>query len=286
MNSLVRERIASPFAMRSASFRRDRRGKPVIILRRAEGREVVSAAAHIGVALVSPEDETGFPALVQGVLFGKQLLELLERGADTSVLNAMRAALKPGMQNAENDSEIEILFAPRSLLREAAADETMRIRPELFEEITQASCFLLKLGRIMRVAFSLGPPCAFFHRRKLHERRVIMLRRVFLPDVVAGFAAEVRRIIEVAADQVRQSDFRVARDKRLIPEPHAGQRARCGAIMLRAVPADEFERPIGIVARFAENALAFDSGDLAIRPHKLQEPGVHLVAEPCMVLEK
>ena len=198
----------------------------------------------------------------------------------------MRAALQPGMQNPENDSEIEFLFVPHPLLWETAADEAMRIRPELIEEITQGSSFLPKFGRIMRVAFSLGPTRSFSKRRILHEGRVIMLRGVFLPNVVAGFAAKARRIVEVAADQVRQSDLRVAGDKPIIPEPHAGQRARCGAVMLRAVPADEFERPVGIVARFAQNALAFDSGDLGIRSHKLQEPGIHLVAEPRMILEK
>ena len=53
-------------------------GRPVIKLRRAEGREIIGAAADIGVALVAAKHGSMSAAAVDRVFRREKLLKLLE----------------------------------------------------------------------------------------------------------------------------------------------------------------------------------------------------------------
>ena len=55
-----------------------------------------------------------------------------------------------------------------------------------------------------------GPARALLQRRKLHQNCIKMLRTLFFPNVVTGISGEERRVIEVAADQLLQSNPGVA----------------------------------------------------------------------------
>ena len=56
--------------------------------------------------------------------------------------------------------------------------------------------------------------------------------------------------------------------------------------MLRAIPADEIERSVGVDPWFAQNAVAFDRGNLLIGPHILQKTWDHLATETGVAFEE
>ena len=56
--------------------------------------------------------------------------------------------------------------------------------------------------------------------------------------------------------------------------------------MLRAVPADEIERTIGVDPWFAQNAVAFDRSNLLIGPHILQKTWDHLFTKTGVAFEE
>ena len=56
--------------------------------------------------------------------------------------------------------------------------------------------------------------------------------------------------------------------------------------MLRAVPADEVERAVGVDPRFAQHALANDCRDLLVRPDILPEPRLRSRPEPRFTLQE
>ena len=56
--------------------------------------------------------------------------------------------------------------------------------------------------------------------------------------------------------------------------------------MLRAVPANEIERTVGVDPWFAQNAVAFDCGNLLIGPHILQKTWDHLSTKTGVAFEE
>ena len=202
MNSRVRERIASPFAMVSAAPGRNRRREAVIKFRCGESAKIPCAAAHIVVALVAAESEARRPAPVEGVFAGEKLFQLVKGCTHMRVFDAVHASFKPSMDNAENDRKIERFFAFNAVLRQAAAEEAARLIPETLEQLAQLDRFFTEMSSAVQADLGPGPLRASCKGRELNQHRVIMLRALFFPDIVARVSGEAGGVIEVAADQL------------------------------------------------------------------------------------
>src|SRR6185437_4150393 len=112
----------------------------------------------------------------------------------------------------------------------------------------------------------LGPVAAMHERAELNQCNIIMSGIALLPRPHTAAAGVSNREIQIHAQKARER-VRARRARR--EEAQARQRAQRGSVILRARPAKDVDRAIGIETRFAQEPVTADRAQLGGRTKEL-----------------
>ena len=134
----------------------------------------------------------------------------------------------------------------------------------------QRFCDLLRRGPaglcprgFVRAGF-LHPLSAIGERRVVHKPCVIMVAQLFLPNVETGLAPMPDDKPEIGQDKRAHGRAGLAIEAIERPKAHQGESPRGWAIVLRARPFGDVERPVRVEPRLAKNTIPGDPQKIAI----------------------
>ncbi len=214
----------------------------------------------------------------------EELLELLERRLHARIAHRMRLAFALGlalplaltrrMHGAEDDGDVELFRRLRARRQNSRAVVARAFPPEAVEHaIDRVRLGMKRLG-LFRLALRAQPLRAFAQRSGGNAQRVVMVARLFFPDIERRIAPVLRREIQIALEQLR----RVGGHLVLAYPLQYGERAQRRPIVLGPCPLRNVDRAVGVHTRVGRRAACAHGCELFVGAHVLLEVGRHLRA--------